>query len=140
MKLTVTVNGVPYEVEVEVEEEPRPPIGPYFAGGGFHPQHAVAPAATAKPSEPSGPSGPAGTGAESAEPAEGQPVAAPLAGTVVRVPVSEGQAVAAGDVLVVLEAMKMETEITAPAAGTLLAVLVRVGDPVTGGQTLVRIG
>jgi len=136
MKLTVTVDGVPYEVEVEVEEERRPPIGPYFAGGGFHPQHAVAPAATAKPSEPSGPSGPA----ESAESAEGQAVAAPLAGTVVRVPVSEGQEVSAGDVLVVLEAMKMETEITASAAGTLLAVLVRVGDPVTGGQTLVRIG
>jgi len=132
MKLTVTVDGVPYEVEVEVEEERRPPIGPYFAGGGFHPQHAVAPAATAKPSEPSGPSGPA----ESAESAEGQAVAAPLAGTVVRVPVSEGQEVSAGDVLVVLEAMKMETEITAPVGAVVSSIEVAAHDTVASGQTL----
>jgi biotin carboxyl carrier protein len=50
-----------------------------------------------------------------------------------------GRAVEEGDVLVVLEAMKMETEITAASAGTVLDVLVSVGDAVTGGAVLVRI-
>ena len=53
--------------------------------------------------------------------------------------VKEGQEIAAGDVLVLLEAMKMETEITAPSAGTVDAVLVAVGDAVVGGQVLVQI-
>jgi methylmalonyl-CoA carboxyltransferase 1.3S subunit len=57
----------------------------------------------------------------------------------VRVAVKVGQQIADGDVLVVLEAMKMETEITAQTAGTVEAVLVGVGDPVTGGQVLVQV-
>ena len=56
-----------------------------------------------------------------------------------RVLVEEGQAIEAGDVLVVLEAMKMETEITAPEAGTVGAVLVAAGDAVSGGQVLVEL-
>jgi methylmalonyl-CoA carboxyltransferase small subunit len=119
MLLKVTVDGVVYEVEVEVAEESRPQLGTIFMGGGFVPQHA----ATAAP----------------AAPADGEGIKAPLAGTVVRVPVKVGQQFAEGEVLVVLEAMKMETEITAPAAGTVTAVLVAVGDAVTGGQVLVQV-
>jgi methylmalonyl-CoA carboxyltransferase small subunit len=121
MLLKVTVDGVVYEVEVEVEEDTRPPLGAIFMGGGFVPQHATTPAAPAPTDESAG-------------------VTAPLAGSVVRVLVREGQEIAAGDVLVLLEAMKMETEITAPSAGTVQAVLVSVGDAVTGGQVLVQIG
>jgi methylmalonyl-CoA carboxyltransferase 1.3S subunit len=120
MLLKVTVDGVVYDVEVEVEEDTRPPLGAIFMGGGFVPQHAATPA--------------------TAPPSDGEGITAPLAGSVVKVLVKEGQEIAAGDVLVLLEAMKMETEITAPSEGTVNAVLVSVGDAVTGGQVLVQVG
>ena len=61
-----------------------------------------------------------------------------LAGTVVKVLVQEGQAVTAGETLLVLEAMKMETEVTAPKDGTVAQVAVTVGDAVQSGQVLVE--
>ncbi len=118
MQLKVTVNGVVYEVEVEVEEEARPTLGSIFMGGGFVAQHATTPA--------SDDNGGGGDG-----------VKAPLSGSVVRVLVDEGQEIEAGEVLVVLEAMKMETEITAAHDGTVASIDVAVGAPVTGGQVLV---
>jgi methylmalonyl-CoA carboxyltransferase 1.3S subunit len=120
MQLKVTVNGVAYEVEVEVEEEPQASLGAIFmTGGTFSPPHAR----------------PAATGA----PADGNSVQAPLAGTVARVLVEEGQNIEAGEVVIVLEAMKMETEIAAPQAGTVSAVLVSAGTAVTGGQVLLQL-
>lgn len=121
MLLKVTVDGVVYDVEVEVEEDPRPSLGAIFMGGGFVPQHAATPAAA----PPGG---------------DGEGIKAPLAGSVARVLVKEGQQIEAGDVLIILEAMKMETEITAPAGGTVTAVLVSAGDAVAGGQVLVQLG
>ena len=56
-----------------------------------------------------------------------------------RILVAEGDAVEAGQVLLVLEAMKMETEITAPAAGAVSAILVKQGEPVQGGQALIEL-
>ena len=118
MRLKVTVNDVVYDVDVEVEEEPPPTLGAIFmAGGGI---------ATPKAPAARRPSGEGG-------------VQAPVSGTVSRVLVEEGQAIEAGDVVVVLEAMKMETEITAPSAGRVGAVLVKPGDTVSGGQTLVEV-
>lgn len=67
-------------------------------------------------------------------------VPAPLAGTVAKILVAEGDAVKAGQVLLTLEAMKMETEINAPADGTVKGILVAVGDAVQGGQGLVALG
>ena len=61
------------------------------------------------------------------------------AGSVARILVAEGDEVEAGQVLLVLEAMKMETEITAPAAGTVSAILVKPGEPVQGGQGLIEL-
>jgi methylmalonyl-CoA carboxyltransferase 1.3S subunit len=120
MQLKVTVNGVAYDVEVEVEEEPHTPLGAIFMSGGtFSPPHQKAPA----------------TGAAGGDDA----VQAPLAGTVARVLVEEGQSIEAGEVVLVLEAMKMETEITAPQAGTVSAVLVSAGTAVTAGQVLLEI-
>jgi methylmalonyl-CoA carboxyltransferase 1.3S subunit len=121
MRLKVTVNGVDYDVDVEVEEEPQPQLGAIFmAGGGFSAPTTLSPA--------SGTSAGGGNG-----------VRAPLSGSVARVLVEEGQAIEAGDVLVVLEAMKMETEITAPEAGSVAAILVSPGDSVSGGQVLVEV-
>ena len=119
MQLKVTVNGVAYDVEVEVEEEKPSTLGAIFmTGGNFSAPHPKTPAPGA-----SGDDG----------------VTAPLAGTVARVQVEEWQKIEAGDVVVVLEAMKMETEITAPQAGTVAAVLVSPGDAVTAGQMLLQI-
>ena len=66
-------------------------------------------------------------------------VVAPLAGSVARILVAEGDEIEAGQVLLVLEAMKMETEITAPAAGKVSAILVAPGDAVQGGQALIEL-
>ncbi len=64
---------------------------------------------------------------------------APLAGNVFKVPVSQGQSLAEGDVVVVLEAMKMETEIRASRAGTVSEIHVREGDAVKTGDVLVTL-
>ena len=73
-------------------------------------------------------------------PDAGRPIPAPLAGTVVKVKVTPGQAIASGDLIMVLEAMKMETEVRAPEAGTVLALSVKEGDSLQVGQTLVTLG
>ena len=121
MKLKVSVDGVVYDVEVEVEEEAPAALGAVFMSGGSF--NAPAPAGA-----PSG----GGDGDRAG-------IRAPLSGSVSRVLVEEGQEIAAGDVVLVLEAMKMETEITAPEAGTVSRVLVKPSDTVSGGQVLVEL-
>ncbi|EGI6506211.1 biotin/lipoyl-binding protein, partial [Salmonella enterica subsp. enterica serovar Isangi] len=69
----------------------------------------------------------------------GTPVSAPLAGNIWKVIASEGQAVAEGDVLLILEAMKMETEIRAAQAGTVRGIAVKAGDAVAVGDTLMQL-
>jgi len=69
----------------------------------------------------------------------GSPVPAPLAGTVVKVLVSPGQAVAEGETIVILEAMKMETSVSAPAAGNIVEVRVQGGDSCAVGDALVTL-
>ncbi len=118
MKLKVTVNGTTYDVDVEVEEEKITPIAPIIIGGG-----AVGPVipATAK-----------AAGSTSSG------LRAPIAGTVLRINVTEGQEVKAGDTVVVLEAMKMETEITANMDATVAHILVAEGEAVMAGQDVVE--
>jgi len=69
----------------------------------------------------------------------GEPINAPLSGTVINIPVSAGQQVSAGDTVLILEAMKMETNISAPKDGQIVAVPVREGDSVSVGDVLVTI-
>ncbi len=118
MKLKVTVNGTAYEIDVDVEEEERNPMSSIVFGG-----PGAAPAPTTASVQGSASNG----------------VVAPLAGSVFKILVEQGDEIVAGQVLVVLEAMKMETEITAPAAGTVDKILVKVGDPVQGGQGVVDL-
>ena len=131
MKYKVTLNGRTYEVEVEAgkamllaEYEAVAPA-PAAAAPAAAPV-AAAPAAAA-------PAAPAVTGA-------GEAVNAPMPGTILKVNVTQGQAVKAGDVLCVLEAMKMENEIMAPKAGTVTQVVVSKGASVDTGAPLVVIG
>jgi len=69
----------------------------------------------------------------------GEPVTAPLAGNIWKVHAVPGQAVQEGDVLLILEAMKMETEIRAHSAGTIGSVTVKEGDSVSVGDTLLTL-
>ena len=73
-------------------------------------------------------------------PVAGRGVPAPLAGTVVAVRVKPGQVIASGELIMLLEAMKMETEVRSPEAGTVLVVSVKEGDSLQVGQTLLTLG
>ncbi|ENS0480512.1 pyruvate carboxylase subunit B, partial [Klebsiella aerogenes] len=95
-------------------------------GGDISQLSAAAPVASAPAAAPA----PAGAGT---------PVTAPLAGTIWKVLASEGQAVAEGEVLLILEAMKMETEIRAAQAGTVRGIAVKSGDAVAVGDTLLQL-
>ena len=114
--LRITVNGNTYDVQVEELTK------------GSAPAAAPAPKAAAPAPKKAAPA----TGA-------GEKVAAPMPGTIVSVNVSNGQSVKKGDVLVILEAMKMENEIKAPADGTITSVAVNKGESVDTGATLVTI-
>ncbi|HDZ1273988.1 TPA: biotin/lipoyl-binding protein, partial [Klebsiella pneumoniae] len=82
---------------------------------------------------------PASAPAAAAPAGAGTPVTAPLAGTIWKVLAAEGQTVAAGEVLLILEAMKMETEIRAAQAGTVRGIAVKAGDAVAVGDTLMTL-
>jgi oxaloacetate decarboxylase (Na+ extruding) subunit alpha len=73
-------------------------------------------------------------------PTVGEALPAPLAGNIFSINVGVGAVVAAGDVVVILEAMKMETEVRASSGGTVISVEVKVGDSVTVGQALITLG
>jgi methylmalonyl-CoA carboxyltransferase small subunit len=122
MKLKVNVNGTDYDVVVDVEPEPTPSMANFLLS-------AAMPSAGAEPLAPAHARAPAN---------EEKVLRAPISGTVMRVNVEAGQEVQTGDTLLVLEAMKMETEITAPVAGTISAVAVDKGEAVSGGQVLVE--
>lgn len=119
MKLKVTVNGTEYDIDVEVEEEERQTLSPIVIGGG----------SLAAPTKATA----------SVQASTANAVVAPLAGSVARILVNEGDAITSGQVLLVLEAMKMETEITAPHDGTVGSILVKAGDAVQGGQALIGL-
>jgi oxaloacetate decarboxylase alpha subunit len=74
-----------------------------------------------------------------ASPSSGEPVTAPLAGNIFKVPVSVGEHITQGDIIVVLEAMKMETEVRAQKTGTVTSVSVKEGDTVSVGDELISI-
>lgn len=131
---TITVNGNAYEVTVEegftgaasapraAAPAPRPAA----------PAPAPAPVAAAPaPTAPAAPAAPAAAGAVS--------VAAPMPGKILGVKTQAGAAVKRGQVILILEAMKMENEIVAPQDGTIASINVAVGDMVEPGATLATL-
>lgn len=126
----LNVNGVAFDVEIlgaPLSEGDLPEVAA-----------AAAPAApvAAAPKAESAPAAPTAKGAAGA----GEPVNAPLPGVVTKVLVAAGQAVKKGDTVVVLEAMKMENNITAECDGTVTGICVAAGDSVLEGTTLLTIG
>ena len=128
MKYELTLNGRTYEVEVELAE---PMLMQEFQS------YAPAPAAPAAPAVEAAPS--AAPAAAPAVTGAGEKVDSPMPGTILKVNVAAGQTVKEGDLLVVLEAMKMENEIFAPKGGTVSQVLVEKGASVNTGDVLVVI-
>ena len=127
MKYKVTLNGRTYEVEVEAGKAML--VDEYEA-------YAPAPAAPAAPA-PAAAAPAAPAPAAAAEVAAGERVNAPMPGNILKVAVNAGDKVKSGQILVILEAMKMENEIVAPKAGTVAQVVVKVGEKVDTGSTLV---
>lgn len=123
MKYIVNLNGKSYEVEVEETEAVITSVTD--AAPASAPTPAAAPAAPAAPA---------------AAPADGTKVIAPMPGTILAVNKAVGDAVNAGDIIVILEAMKMENEIVAPAAGTIKQILVQKGSNVDTDAVLAVIG
>ena len=113
-KYRVNVNGTVYDITLEVLEGEA--------------AKAPAPAPAAAPAAPA-----------AAPAAGGQSVEAPMPGNIISVNVKAGQAVKKGDVLLILEAMKMENEIMAPVDGTVASVTVNPGQTVQSGQQLLTI-
>ena len=126
-KYTITVNGTAYEVEVEE-------MGGVAAPKAVAPKAAPAAAPVAAPK-----AAPAAAPAPAAKPvaAGAATISAPMPGKVLEVKVKAGDAVKAGDVLMILEAMKMQNEIMAPADGTISDVRVSAGQTVGTGDVMI---
>ena len=132
MKYVATLNGKKYEVEIERVDEYRP-LDRGAQASAPAPILAAAPAPKAAPA-------PAPAPAPAAAPsAGGQTVEAPMPGKILDIKVKVGDAVGYGQCVIVMEAMKMETEIVAPAAGTVAAINVSTGDSVETGAVLVTL-
>jgi biotin carboxyl carrier protein len=121
-KYTITVNGVAYDVTVEEGTSSAVQAAP----------KAAAPAPAAAPAAPAPAAAPAGTQG-SVE------VTSPMPGKILAVKKNPGDAVKAGDPILVLEAMKMENDIVAPQDGTVASVNVSVGDSVESGAVLATL-
>lgn len=127
-KLRITVEGKTYEVEVEILGSRIASVAPA----------ASAPVASAPVSAPVAAPAPAPKKAAPA-PAGANDIVCPLAAVVVAVNVKEGQQVKAGDLLVTLEAMKMNTPVNSPADGTVSKICVSAGQSVNEGEVLLSL-
>lgn len=131
MKLKLTVDGKLYEVDVDVAEPEQPHPG-------YVPPATAAHLSAAEAGGKSDPTTSAPQTGAAAPVDESKVCRSPITGVVVRVSAQVGQSIQANDVLMVLEAMKMETMITSPISGKIARVNAKAGDPVQGGQILVE--
>lgn len=130
-KYNITVNGNTYEVEVEEVG------GVQSAAPAQSAPRAAAPSAPKAPAAPK--AAPKAPAAKKSVPQGAEAVCAPMPGTVIDVKVSEGDMVNEGDIVLTLEAMKMENEIPAPKSGKVVAINVSKGATVASGDALISI-
>lgn len=123
----VTLNGRTYEVEVEQDKAML--VDEYEA---YAPAPAAAPAAVA--------AAPAAAAPAPGATAAGTPVLAPMPGNILDIKVAQGATVKEGEVVVILEAMKMENEIAAPCSGTVVQIITSKGSTVDTDAPLLVIG
>lgn len=128
MKLKIGIDGKSYEVEVEITEDDSAPK-PHYIPAQSATVLAAAPVAGAVAPKPAADEGPVN---------EAKVCRSPIAGMVTRVNVQEGQQIQPNDLLLVLEAMKMETNVTSPTAGKVKKVRVAQSDGVQLNQVLVE--
>ncbi len=126
MKLKITIDGKMYDVDVEAEEEERPSSGPYY----YAPPSATVTLPSAPPPPTAAP--------QDGDVDESKVCRSPIAGIVVRINVQVGQQIQANDPLLVLEAMKMETNITSPVSGKVKSISAVVGEGAQIGQVVVE--
>ena len=119
---TITVNGNVYDVTVEEGGQGNAPAAP----------RAAAPVAAPKAAPKAAPAAPAGAQG-------GVKVNSPMPGKILGVKANPGQAVKKGEVILILEAMKMENEVVAPSDGTVASINVSVGDMVESGDVLATL-
>jgi biotin carboxyl carrier protein len=124
---SVEVNGVPFEVEMEGKPEAAKPVSVPRAAAPAAPAPSAAPAPQAAPK-----AAPAAGG--------GKPLKSPLPGVINDIKVAVGTQVKSGQVVLILEAMKMENEINAECDGTVTSIAVNKGDSVMEGDVLLTIG
>ena len=130
----VNVNGIPFEIEMQkpINAAKHPALAATRRSA------VTAPVADAQPAANPAPAKPA---QQTAAPAgAGSPLKAPLPGTISAINVKIGDTVAVGDVVIVLEAMKMQNNIEAENAGTVTNILVNQGDSVMEGAVMLTIG
>ncbi|MGI6730513.1 MAG: biotin/lipoyl-containing protein [Anaerovoracaceae bacterium] len=132
-KYNITVNGIAYEVEVEEIKSGTAPAQKAVSAPAQSAPAAPAPSAAPAPA-------PAPTPSPAAAPSAGaQVVDSPMPGTILDIKVKPGDAVTEGQVLIILEAMKMENEIVAPGAGTVDTIQVTKGAAVNAGDVLLSL-
>ena len=132
----VNVNGIPFEIEMQkpINAAKHPELAATKAS-------AAAPVAAQPVEKPQAPAAPVAPKPQPAAPAgAGTPVKAPLPGTINSINVKVGDTVAVGQVVIVLEAMKMQNNIEAEQAGTVTSILVNQGDSVMEGAVMLTIG
>ncbi len=131
MKLKISVDGKTYDVDVEVAEDDRPAApGPYYYVPPANPVSVPSP--VAPPPQAAG-QAPGGGDVD-----ESKVCRSPIAGIVVRINAQVGQQIHPNDPLLVLEAMKMETNITSPVAGTVKSINATMGEGVQINQVVVE--
>ncbi len=127
----VVVNGVRFDVEL------KQPINPTSK---LKKVHVEAPKAVARPAAPVAAPAAAKPAAPAAAAGTGSAIKAPLPGTIIDIKVNVGDTVKQGDVVLVLEAMKMQNNIESEYAGTVTSIAVKAGESVMEGSVLITIG
>lgn len=126
-KLLITVNGKRYEVDVEVvQDDDVIASQPAFRPPARTMDSYVSPVTTPLPS----------TGKGKSAAGDKKTLTSPINGVILEIPVKEGQAVKQNDVLFILEAMKMKTNISSPQTGKIKSIKVKVGDKIEAGHPL----